>query len=632
MDKSIPGNDDRKQMRELMKRFADEIVEISCFEELIDLQMEVGAERYVAAMELTISQSTGTERLAGCMMLHLSHPKSVIAERAIGHLHQELYEGDEECRRAAVRWLAWTRSAWPSAVPELAKFLSVQEEGLNYWAASAMCHAAQYGKNDWPEFERIGEAWEVLDTALKSGDVVGVVLAASAFGHLGVRQENALEKLFELTVDATEGEKLMLVGAMGKVKDSAAVPYLESVLRSSEVQTGVKCMAIKSLGEISQGDDDAERVAIEAISHSEPAVVLMAASIVYRREGRLPSAAVDRLLEQLASERAELRAVAARFIAYIGPPVGCALPRLMWMLEHETDNAVCKEVVAAVSAAGIDAMPGLIELLRQNKIRTMPLVQMALLGIGEQAAGEVARLCLTTDNSIVRQAASWVLASLGPKAAPAVPVLLELLDSADREVVTDTIVAFGNLGRVGKDCTNRLATFLWDRDETIREWAKQALISIGPEAVPTLERLQADVDEEKCERIDEVLTGLHALMGLAVVDRGVKGVTDINTLELFKVVGDLLLEHGRLSQEKLSVEIGKMKKKRKLRKDLPCSERQIGLVIERMEKAIFEQDGTKTVLVNRKAGVKGGLTPAGESLHFQVAKYLRRKGVSHLNE
>jgi HEAT repeat protein len=280
------------------------------------------------------------------------------------------------------------------------------------------------------------------------------------------------------------------------------------------------------------------------------------------------------LISHLQSDCADLRFIAARSFGAIGSQVCDALPTLMHMIEYEADDEVCWAVVAAISAAGTEALPALIELLQRARLRATPLIQAALLGIGETAAGELARTLLTADSIVVRQAAAWVLASLGPKAEPAVPVLAELLDSPDKEIVLDAIVALANIGRVGRVCTASLAGFLRDPDETISEWATKALLSIGPEAVPILQELRSNLDEGQRGSIDHVLESLGAVVSDAISDDGFKGIKNQNALELFAVVGALLLKHGPASYDDLKQWIVDMKAKGEVRTNLPASSRQ----------------------------------------------------------
>jgi HEAT repeat protein len=614
---------DRNKVRALLEQM-NQLAELGDYSAMLDLQRELGPERFARALEWCVRGLTGKVGLLACMFLLSCIPKSRAATLAIDHLHHALYQGDRECRTAAVQWLAMTEVTRRSAVGELEKYLSEEEDTLKCWAANAICLAMQSGDVEDEDCVVLNKALDVLGLALNSNSFVGVMLAARTFGRLRVRQEDTFKVLKELFLSTRGEEKALVAGALGRVKHAGAVPLLESILSSTEAESELKAYAAIALGEISTGQDAAEAALVAAVACDDCNVAFVAASALHKRDNRLgvPKEAVDHLIEHLDSPVAEMRQSAAMLLGSIGAVARPAVPKLLRMLEEESDDQVCLAVVGALSAAGKDALPGLIEMLQGENLRTRSLLQQTLLGMGETAAGEVALTMMTANSLMARRAAAWLLASLGPKAAEAVPVLLPLLDSEDNELVTDTIVAFGNIGRAAKDCTQKLAKFLWNSDETIRGWAAQAIYSIGPEAVPELQKMRSAADADHREKLDDVIANLSALFTVPM--SGFKGITDMDALELFRIVGDLLLEHGRMSHNELARAIVELQAAGDVDLNLSASPRQIGTTIKFLEEKLSEADGAPVVLVNRKKRVKGGLTAIGQAAHEQITEFLQR--------
>lgn len=120
----------------------------------------------------------------------------------------------------------------------------------------------------------------------------------------------------------------------------------------------------------------------------------------------MPDKAVDRLISLLNSKSCDLRQNAARLLGMIGPSAIRSVPTLIQRIEKEEETQVGQAVVVALSAMGTAALPALIDGLRRQNLRTIPLFQTALFGIGQDAAGELARTLLTSDSVIARQASA----------------------------------------------------------------------------------------------------------------------------------------------------------------------------------------------------------------------------------
>jgi serine/threonine protein kinase len=134
---------------------------------------------------------------------------------------------------------------------------------------------------------------------------------------------------------------------------------------------------------------------------------------------------------------------------------------------------------------------------------------MALGEIGGRAREAVPALvdALDDDDESVRLAAATALGKLGPAARDAVPTLTAALsDKKDEVLRRHAAVALGRIGPPAHNAVAALIAAFKDRDTAMRDDASNALVSIGPAAVPGLIEALKDDDERVRWKAAEALT------------------------------------------------------------------------------------------------------------------------------
>ena len=201
-----------------------------------------------------------------------------------------------------------------------------------------------------------------------------------------------------------------------------------------------------------------------------------------------------------------------------------------------------------------------------------------------------------------------------------------LLRSNDKAFVRDTLIAFGRIGPAGRTAARSLGQLLLDADSVIREWAEQAVMSIGFEAIAALEALRLEAEDESQPIFDRMLKRLtHAVPHvIAPTPVGVEGITDDDDLNRFAIVGKLISDHGPMSFRKLEAAIEEMKKTDQAPADLTSSAGQLRTTIDRLEEALTTSGSSRVRLLDRGKNRKGGLTERGRSFLRKVVQYLGR--------
>jgi HEAT repeat protein len=162
---------------------------------------------------------------------------------------------------------------------------------------------------------------------------------------------------------------------------------------------------------------------------------------------------VPALIDTLKDQRPEVRAAAAHGLAHLGPSARPAVKDLIRALEDD-DRRVREFATGALGNLGADAVEDLIR-------------------------------ASNTHNEEVRENAAIALANIGQ---PSVPRLLGELVTGNPEIRASAAHALGHVaGRVSsKEAFYALLGTLHDPDIKVRNAGVQALVNIGPKAVPSL--------------------------------------------------------------------------------------------------------------------------------------------------
>ena len=202
--------------------------------------------------------------------------------------------------------------------------------------------------------------------------------------------------------------------------------------------------------------------------------------------GESGAEAIPHLIEALHDIYEPVRLNAAYALGAIGEP---AVPQLIETLGVE-DPIMRRMAAYALAAVGTLAVPALSEALEHTEDVVRVEATYALAQIGDAAKSAIPALMERTkdENVEVRRYLAEVFGSLGPAAAPAVPVLCDMLaDDDDAQARFEAALALGQIGPLASEAVPVLAGVLSDENRYVRDNSVLALKRIDtPEAETAL--------------------------------------------------------------------------------------------------------------------------------------------------
>ncbi len=205
------------------------------------------------------------------------------------------------------------------------------------------------------------------------------------------------------------------------------------------------------------------------------------------------------------------RTLVLRMLEELGPAAKDAIPALADMLEN--DSKYCEKAAEVLAAIGEDATPSLIKSVRFAEDSAVRCVAIEALGAIKTTAKDAVPVLierLRDEEAVVRMRAARALGEMGAKKA--VPALIESLRDEDSDVRGLAAEALGVIGPAAKGAATTIVDMF--RHENLcnnmngrfyHEIATMALRSIGPAAAPALRKLSRDKDSQLRERAREVL-------------------------------------------------------------------------------------------------------------------------------
>lgn len=348
---------------------------------------------------------------------------------------------------------------------------------------------------------RIGAAGkELVPAAVAKLTSTNVAVRFAAVGLVGTlapaeasRHADALGKL------ATDPEQLVRrrVGMVLEKLGPAAVPAAEALGKAipEEKDEGIRDQLVDAVVAMGPGAKPALPALLARAREATPQV---------ERRARLFAAVVaadpaskdvaDLLVRELGNPEPAVRVAAAAAVAKLDPMPTAALNRLVE--QANTDKATQARVAAlrALAAAGPKAKPVRAEVERLAGGRLPEFALLAKVAVAAmdgnvgKAAADV-RAGLTDRNSQVRAAAAGSLGAVGP-AASDLPALLRLLKDVGGPTREAAAVCVGRLGAAAKEAVPQLVRLLDDREGEVRAAAAAALGEMGPAAMPAVEKLK----------------------------------------------------------------------------------------------------------------------------------------------
>jgi HEAT repeat protein len=200
---------------------------------------------------------------------------------------------------------------------------------------------------------------------------------------------------------------------------------------------------------------------------------------------------VPALVAKLDSESKELRVNSALALARFGPDARPAVPKLIGLLNKEDDpnvRVVAVRTLGAIGPGAKAAVPVLNEVLDDE----VPGVAFAAVeALGRIGKSSVPVLVQRLKDEDLRMVAATVLGGMGADAVDAVPALLEMNASPDREARVEAMLAIANIGPAAKNAAGPVLTRrLRDEQDDSRAGAIYALVKIGAsETAPVIRRV-----------------------------------------------------------------------------------------------------------------------------------------------
>jgi HEAT repeat protein len=279
-------------------------------------------------------------------------------------------------------------------------------------------------------------------------------------------------------------EAMRALGAMGPAAQ-AAVPALVPLALAGESRSS----AARTLADLGS---TAVPHLVRLLDARDPRIRGSAAEAL-GQFGPVARPAIPRLLDCLNDPDTTLRGTAAEALGRIALEPQRVVPALRAAVQTPGsggDKAI--EALGRFGPAAREAVPTLVEELREDRLHDRRGIVFALTHIGPEAREAVPALVdvLLAERGNLRSAAAETLGRIGPAAAPAVPALCEVLGASDTDAQRNAITALGEIGPAAAGSVARLIRALdFEPDSWIPGHAAAALGKIGPngkEAIPAL--------------------------------------------------------------------------------------------------------------------------------------------------
>ncbi len=327
----------------------------------------------------------------------------------------------------------------------------------------------------------------------------------------------------------------------------AAVPAITKLLDDKDPE--VRMQSALALAEIGPDAIDAAPALVNGLADKAEAVRYASAYAV----GKIGATSAIPVLEKSEGENDPfLKMLSAWAVAKLKPEDKDATTKaaelIVAALKHDNPNV---RQGAAKALLELDAPrdvvgPPLLAAMDDPNPEVQDNVYRALASLGEAI---LPRVTERLKDPATQEKALRVLSRMGPAAAPAVPLVVELLGNADAHHRRELLFALASIGPDAAAATPALAQALSDSDEDVRVAAGFALGNIGPAASAAVEDLH-----KKLTAPDDVLrlVSVEALLRIQPEDAKTvaaaipvlvgllkDGNTDVTRLEAAAALGDL---------------------------------------------------------------------------------------------
>jgi HEAT repeat protein len=400
------------------------------------------------------------------------------AEQAVRDLRKILgNERNDELRRQAAWALGAIGPAARAALPDLRDLLAHRSVNVRVAAAEALW---QVGQDAGPVVRILRDE---LKRAAPGSHARGLV--ASALGRVGPPARAALPDLLEVIKDPDafcRSQAVLALGSLGPATEKSAQAVVRTFQR--DPQPYVRGNAAGVLQRYGPADAAAVGPLTSALQ-VQPQFI--------RKLGPQPF---------IPTERGNATRTLVEALGRIGPPAAAAVDKIISLLRspftHPVVRAPAIEALGKIGPAAAKAIDTLVQSLNSSDPGTRFQAAQALPRVdasGKEAVSKIGALLLE-NNPHARDGALQALQAYGPRAAGALPQLLQLFDqSADTGALRTRVIAvLGRIGGPAKEAVPRLRERLNDprEAENVRLAAAGALwkIARSTEGIPLLvERL-----------------------------------------------------------------------------------------------------------------------------------------------
>lgn len=316
--------------------------------------------------------------------------------------------------------------------------------------------------------------------------------AVEAIASLG--KPNVNELIAALDSPETCHAACLLLAELGP-KAQQAVPALSETL--ADENPVVRLEALIALGRIGEAAKPAIPKMLKALD-DETEAVRFGAVFALGKMGPDAKAATKKLEALLSDDDAVLKAVSAWALSQIEPDnqerEDNAVPLLVGLLTND-DDALREG--AARALVELKPEPEVIRpaMIKLFKSHDRPIVQRALDTLAQQIEEPALLLPTMIESLKLRPEARPVILAMlnrfGEKAAPALPVVRELLENDDPTTRTLALVALAGMGEVAGPAIPEMAKLLKDESQPaeVRSAAAYALGKQGPAAASVVDAL-----------------------------------------------------------------------------------------------------------------------------------------------
>jgi hypothetical protein len=417
-----------------------------------------------------------------------------------------LDSGDDDERAYALGLLSL--DARVSALPRLKRLIKNKDTRISTFAAATVVQLDCE--------EQCGP--EAVDSALRNGfahESPGVILtAARALATMRFKKIPALDAaIIERIKAAAPADQIPWFVGLSRMGEAAidALQVLDDVASDEGADPVHRGVAALAIGAVTRGSPVGHERLLKLLDTEDPVLINFAVRSLAITD-TLSVDVVTRLVPHLSTPHDFLRRSVVETIAKSGSSSIIAVPALISCAENVATLDDLDVTARAIAASGNAAVAPVIEAVRSGDTRKLPTLALAIKEIGESAVlGLVDALRVETSEAL-RIMFVLVLRDLGPRAAPAIPLLPDLLDSAQDEHLVQAVLM--TAAAVGPEVLPIIPAIIdassWCSEDGAL-WVERALWNAGPEAIPLIEKALQAATPESESRLIRVLAGLRAV-------------------------------------------------------------------------------------------------------------------------